>query len=462
MSGRESTLNGHLERELNYYRRECNDLGARLLRLQEEQSQAFREAQRSRMVVRLLREAYRLGDITSSSGDVGGPMLETVVDNALCDRAALLREEPVGSGTFLISHAIGLPESATCLAARIENPMPFFYTSSRVECVPPGPALTQLLDVPYVLWAYDKASGHALIIGNHIESNINRPFEEGDQEFIEGALSVYLDILYRKQTELRLRQAKRAAEEADQRRQALVQAVGRRFEACTEMVSSLSERLLGEGQVPSGLDVLATHSRALVTAAEQLRTLLDEIRTLTEPSEAPSALEVEWVSAEELTRKAARAAYTTALKRSVDVHIQLPKRRIEICVDRLRMYEVLRHLIANAVRISPPARNVGVTVGRRSDGSFEFTVSIADPIDHEGDGAHGGAVRGALGTTLLGTREEDESLTLARRLVEAHGGTLVIESRLGDGSRTRLLLPVSVTRDAELTGMPGGGSAAGA
>ena len=40
-----------LERELGYYRRECNDLGARLLRLQEEQSQAFREARRSRTVV---------------------------------------------------------------------------------------------------------------------------------------------------------------------------------------------------------------------------------------------------------------------------------------------------------------------------------------------------------------------------------------------------------------------------
>ena len=33
---------GQLERELAYYQRECNDLGARLLRLQEEQSQAFR------------------------------------------------------------------------------------------------------------------------------------------------------------------------------------------------------------------------------------------------------------------------------------------------------------------------------------------------------------------------------------------------------------------------------------
>ena len=50
---------GQLERELAYYRRECNDLGARLLRLQEEQSEAFREARRSRTVAKLIREASR-------------------------------------------------------------------------------------------------------------------------------------------------------------------------------------------------------------------------------------------------------------------------------------------------------------------------------------------------------------------------------------------------------------------
>src|SRR5436309_12063831 len=54
-----------LERELNYYRREYNDLGARVLRLQEEQSKAFREARRSRTVAKLIREAYRLVDRAS-------------------------------------------------------------------------------------------------------------------------------------------------------------------------------------------------------------------------------------------------------------------------------------------------------------------------------------------------------------------------------------------------------------
>ena len=80
-----------LERELGYYRRECNDLGARLLRLQEEQSQAFREARRSRTVVKLIREAHRLADLAATAEDLGGPLLEVIAENTLCDRAAFVQ-----------------------------------------------------------------------------------------------------------------------------------------------------------------------------------------------------------------------------------------------------------------------------------------------------------------------------------------------------------------------------------
>ena len=44
------------ERELNYYRRECNELGARLLRAQEDQSKAVHEARRSRIVAPYCRD----------------------------------------------------------------------------------------------------------------------------------------------------------------------------------------------------------------------------------------------------------------------------------------------------------------------------------------------------------------------------------------------------------------------
>ena len=109
---RRACWSAQLERELAYYRRECNDLGARLLRLQEEQSQTFREARRSRTVAKLIREAYRLADGDWTPNEIGVPMLEIIIENALCDGAALLREDE-GGECFRVIHAIGAGADAT-------------------------------------------------------------------------------------------------------------------------------------------------------------------------------------------------------------------------------------------------------------------------------------------------------------------------------------------------------------
>jgi diguanylate cyclase (GGDEF)-like protein len=195
---------GQLERELAYYRRECNDLGARLLRLQEEQSEAFREARRSRTVAKLIREASRLADTGIAPDALGEPMLEIIVDNAMCDRAALLLESPLGSGRFTTTHVIGVGEPSPSTTV-IQSPPPFFFTTAETRLEPPAYELIAILQLPYVLWAYDQSTGSALIIGNRSQANVNRPFGPGDQELIEGGLSVYLDVLARRRAEVALR-----------------------------------------------------------------------------------------------------------------------------------------------------------------------------------------------------------------------------------------------------------------
>lgn len=195
-----ATTLGRLERELAYYRRECNDLGARLLRLQEEQSSAFREARRSRTVAKLIREAHRLADTGVPSDELAGPVIEIIVDNTMCDRAALLSESPVGSGLFTVLRAIGLGEQPLAVSV-VPDPPSFFFTTAQTPLESPAYELTSILQLPYVLWAYDRSTGYALIIGNRLEANVSRPFEPGDQELIEGGLSVYLDVLARRRAE---------------------------------------------------------------------------------------------------------------------------------------------------------------------------------------------------------------------------------------------------------------------
>lgn len=194
MSGaaNEAAGGSRFERELAYYRREVNDLGSKLIRLQEEQQRTFLEAQRSRLVAKMVRELYRALDTSGTS--LPDLVLGIVAENATCACAALFREHPPGSKSFALVGAVGLPQGTgqPALLQLLQTPS-FVFTTAAAQPEPPASEIAAYLGAPYILWAYDAASGYALALGNRIEANASRPFELADQELIETALTVFLD-----------------------------------------------------------------------------------------------------------------------------------------------------------------------------------------------------------------------------------------------------------------------------
>ena len=194
MSGaaNEAAGGSRLERELAYYRRELNDLGSKLIRLQEEQQRTFLEAQRSRLVAKMVRELY--GALGTSGASLPDLVLRIVAENATCACAALFRERPLGSESFALVGAVGLPQEAGQPAPlRLRQAPSFVFTTAAAQPEPPASEIAAYLGAPYLLWAHDAASGYALALGNRIEANASRPFELADQELIETALTVFLD-----------------------------------------------------------------------------------------------------------------------------------------------------------------------------------------------------------------------------------------------------------------------------
>ncbi len=444
-------------RELGYYRRECNDLGARLLRLQEEQSQAFREARRSRTVVKLLREAYRLGDLAVTTQDVGGPMLELLVDNTLCDRAILLREEPIGGGTFLVAQAIGLADTALNAPLAINAPPAFLYTTGQGSLDPCARDVIAAIGVPFVLWAYDRGSGHALVIGNRSESNVSRPFEPGDQELIEAALSVYLDVLYRKHAEAQLRQAKQAAEAASVARAAGLAALAAEMREPLNTIADLAETLRPGSVARNGAGSLVEPPDTVEEIGKLSRYVIMLVDGAAEHPDTVTpgvSLDVEWVPVDELMRAALRSAYSASVKLGVDIESSLPRRRTAVLADRMRMQHVIQHLVASVLRATSTGGAVRIATTRRSDGGLEILV-----------GARGG---GPLTIayppperSATVAPQEGANLSFARAIVEAHGGTLTLESSAFGGLYARLVVPARSTRDIDLAepGSPPGSQA---
>lgn len=113
-----------------------------------------------------------------------------------------------------------------------------------------------------------------------------------------------------------------------------------------------------------------------------------------------------------------------------------PDRIGPISVDPVRLTEVLTNLVTNAIRHTPCGGRVSISVAARP-AAVELRVAdtgtgiAPDVLPHIFDRFYKGS--GSAGSGL--------GLTIARNLVEAHGGTIRADSRVGTGTTMIVTLP---------------------
>jgi signal transduction histidine kinase len=116
--------------------------------------------------------------------------------------------------------------------------------------------------------------------------------------------------------------------------------------------------------------------------------------------------------------------------------------------DRVRIEQVLTNLFSNAFKFSHSETTVTLSVRRAGD-QIEFSVADQgigvppeelDRVFHEFQKLQGRPTADESSTGL--------GLSICRRIVEMHGGTIGVESRVGQGSRFYFRLPVAPVPEA--------------
>ncbi len=115
-----------------------------------------------------------------------------------------------------------------------------------------------------------------------------------------------------------------------------------------------------------------------------------------------------------------------------------------VVADPQRLGQVLDNLVSNAVKFTPPGGTVDVVVAR-DDGQARLVVTdtgVGIPVEEQAllfsrFFRASTATRRAIPGTGLG-------LWIARAIVEQHGGTISLESQVGEGTRVTVSLPVAV------------------
>jgi len=119
-----------------------------------------------------------------------------------------------------------------------------------------------------------------------------------------------------------------------------------------------------------------------------------------------------------------------------------------LVADRRRFRQILYNLLSNAIKFTPEGGEVGV-VGRFRAHEVQITVADTGIGIAPGDQARVFEEFQQVGDQALRQSGTGLGLALTRRLVEAHGGSIALESAPEHGSRFTVSLP---TTDAESAG----------
>src|SRR5262249_54919009 len=149
--------------------------------------------------------------------------------------------------------------------------------------------------------------------------------------------------------------------------------------------------------------------------------LLDTIRLET----GRLSLDFETVSADEISQQALAAFRNTAAERNIVLEVVRPDPDIAVRADPVRVSQILGNLLGNAIKFVPPGGRVTLHVV--GDGP-QMLFHVKD----NGPGIRPADLEQIFDRFWQGRRGEHGGLglglTIAKALVEAHGGRIWVES----------------------------------
>jgi signal transduction histidine kinase len=190
----------------------------------------------------------------------------------------------------------------------------------------------------------------------------------------------------------------------------------------------------------STASTIGDYARLLSDESERLRGLIDNLLTFARVNDARAAYSLEAVDLLDLVEDMLEHAGGRLTDGNFDVRVSIPSELPRIRVDRVAFIQVLANLIDNAIKYARSVRQLEIAA------RFEremVVIELADrgmgiprdEVDRVFDRFFRGQNAPAGGSGL--------GLTIARRVVEDHGGKIAIKSVPGESTLVRIELPVA-------------------
>jgi PAS domain S-box-containing protein len=180
-----------------------------------------------------------------------------------------------------------------------------------------------------------------------------------------------------------------------------------------------------------------------VKNTDRLIRLITNILDISKIEAGHIQLELSMHHVEEFISAAVDGIVAFAESRGIDIAVDVPPDLPQARVDVDRMVQVVTNLLSNAIKFSPPGSTVTVSVSRKArqlelrvtDRGRGIAAEDMGKLFKKFQQLDGSNVRSVGGTGL--------GLAICRGIVEEHGGTIGVESQLGQGATFTVSLPLA-------------------
>ncbi|MFL6738020.1 MAG: ATP-binding protein [Sphingomicrobium sp.] len=252
------------------------------------------------------------------------------------------------------------------------------------------------------------------------------------------ALFTMIDVTDSSRIEAALRERATALEEADRVKTDFVANMSYELRTPLTSIGGFGEMLQAgyAGELPGAA---ADYVGAILESVERLSKLINDVLDLTQGDTKGVVLERERVDIAGMCRAAAESLRLRADEKGQKLDLALDPSAGSVIGDARRLRESVEHILRNAVAYSDEGGSIWLKASGNDDSA---TIIVVDngpgiaPEQQEQVFARFHKTGVARGEAALGL-----GLPLTRQFVEAHGGTVELESALGKGTSITITVP---------------------
>ncbi len=267
------------------------------------------------------------------------------------------------------------------------------------------------------------------------------PILSSDSEFL-GYRGVDKNVTDRKRHEEMIYRAKEEAELANRAKTEFLANMSHELRTPLTMINGGAEMMAAEMFGPIENAKYREYAHHIKSSGEHLLALINDLLDITRIEMRHFELRESTVDVARCLRECAAVVENRAREHGLSIELRVEDSSFDLWADDLRVRQVLLNLLSNAVKFTDGGGQIIVTAFLNAKQSHEIAVSdtgigisgadlvkVMAPfgqVENAYSRQHGGVGLG---------------LPISKRLMEMHGGTLVIHSRPGEGTTVTMTFP---------------------